>query len=334
MCYKKPGPRCSSHAALRVQQLKIKMRSLTLEETQKDPDLRYKLKDLLTEAEKEYDATPAGMLDLKRRILTENFDTEYTDRLNYARALRQEKLALLKQQDDGDLSHDEPLSSPSIEHFHQEFLADNEIRRGWSRRDHDEESQKFLQSIVEHSHTWVSKLTAEETEAISWLTANGFSVIREHLAGREHDIWGHDVYSRESVERAIELCDSAYEKTPQLESPIVVYRGLGSWHFDEKYQSFEDVQKEFVVGETFEPDTYLSASASPQIANGFATGGVCLEIKTTRMPSPVNVSAWGHAEAEVTIPRKSKFRITKVIDKVGYNSTMDNIVVQMEEITD
>lgn len=305
---------------------------------------RMQLEEKIKEAQGDYDATPAGTLDLERRIgHGERYPEEYQDRLALARAVRKEKLALLKTQDHGDNNtHYDEQKDAGNAGFDTKLMEDNSDRLGFGRSTQLDDREKTLrESLIANSHEWMLRLSPEEMHAVSWLTSNGSSIMTAHLTGQEHEIWGHDVYSKEYLDTMTSLCDSAYEKSPRTQYPVVIYRGLNTDHFHNPNDiSIKEVNQMFTLGSTYTAPTYLSATANSNTAEGFASSNIVLEIKTRTIPSPVNVSAWGTSEQEVTIPRNKQFRVTNIIENVGFVSRnldnnkvyRDNIVVQLEEI--
>lgn len=76
-------------------------------------------------AQLEYDATPAGMKELKRRIhqgrnMRSAIEAEYELRLKLGEAKRAERLALVRAQDNGDVRH-ESEASPNETFFGESY---------------------------------------------------------------------------------------------------------------------------------------------------------------------------------------------------------------------
>lgn len=77
---------------------------------------------------------------------------------------------------------------------------------------------------MDASEQWTNNLTPEEVEAVSWGTSNGSAVMRTHLEGKEHEIWGHDVYSEEHLNKISTALDRAMDKAPRLDEPSETIR--------------------------------------------------------------------------------------------------------------
>ena len=188
-----------------------------------------------------------------------------------------------------EVGQDLPLpSEPEVPRItlQRDFLPKNKSRPTLGRDDFKVEQRQ----LAYLSALWISRLTPEETEAVAWMTSNGFNVVRQHLAGQEPDIWGYDVYSREHLDSTYENFQSAMAKAPILPEPIVIYRGT----------SLDHITPEITIPR--------NGTISPSVAFGFASRGLdkpvpaILEIKTRKVASPVAVSAWGMSELEVFAP--------------------------------
>lgn len=105
MCYRKPGPRCSSHARANLKQAKQ-----AWNETQSSDAY-----DKLKQAQKEYDMTPEGMSMLEGKIastIDEATQEQLRNRLEYARVMRKAALDQIKAEDQGDTADSHVLPLP------------------------------------------------------------------------------------------------------------------------------------------------------------------------------------------------------------------------------
>lgn len=348
MCYKHPGPRCSAHAAKALTIVKRDARLIF-----NDPAVQKKyggsydaMKEALQKAQDDYDATPAGILELQRRVMGEGYDRGEKDRLALGILRRKEALQKIGIEDKGDYGDHQDSRLVEEEHekaVQREFLAANRVRRAVP---HD--GEQVTQALVEGSAAWTAHLTPEELESVSWMTSNGFTVMRHHLDGREDPIWGYDTYSREMIDLNIAHVISAISKAPRLKKPVVIYRGIKGVHiFDDADKSaatttrrptdFGEVVSKFPVGSTVDLGPLpQSATLNPRTAVSFSDE-VVLEIKTRTFASPANVSAWNTTEYEVFADPTRKYRVKAVKQNVPYETRGENAkitVVQLEEIDD
>lgn len=173
-----------------------------------------------------YYSSPAGRLELERRIKMETrSDNVY-----------------LEMRDTIDAEGFEPISLDS-EIDEEKFVQDAEIGRqmladGFS--DYEETSRRedieVGSYLIQKSHQWLSNLSTEEQEAVSYNTSSG-SVLAVHSVG----IGGANVSSmvnattRQLVKDGVtvdELAEkhrktlvSACSKAPLFEEPVTIYRG-------------------------------------------------------------------------------------------------------------
>lgn len=347
MCYKSPGPRCSSHAASTLAHAKQMQRdyynntrarianTLTIDE----------VKAAIKKAQDDYDATPAGILELERRTNQSSARPEEVDRLALGILRRKEALAAIGVKDKGDhgrhSSEIQELTEPTIS---RDFMREDVLRQGFR----EETAALPAKVLMKASEAWVNRLSPEETEAVAWMTSNGFSVMRAHVDGREHSLWGHDEYSPELLDARVAQVKSALAKAPRIKEPVIVYRGIKAAHItgdigdndaalDRSDVSTDEVRKKFVVGEIVDMGPLpTSGSLNPETAVGFSSN-VVLEIKTRTLASPVNVSAWHTSEYEAFVDNSRKYRVVSVQDNVKYTCssryTADDIrVIQLEEV--
>jgi hypothetical protein len=352
MCYPKPGPRCSAHAAAAFTQAKENYKHHDYDPFQQMTPEYQNLIAARDKAQLEYDATPAGMAELERRIKQEekrktSVYSEYVDRLALGKAHREAALAALKAEDVGDVKHEDlPYDKKVMKAFDKSFT--NRFIRPSKPRVKIENGDKRLVVMNEASKVWVNKLNTEETEAVAWMTSDGSYAMNGYLGrGKVPEDVG---YTKEHVEKSIKALESAIDKTP-LEKPVVVYRGLNDdvapkEVYDARFtDGFKDaVHAHFKKGDTYSAPVFQSTSLDPIKGRFFARSGVIFEMKTKKAAPVSSVSAWEFSEKEMVVQRNTKFVITGVHEDVVFDqgdykqASADNkqyhkfMVVQMTEI--
>lgn len=339
MCYPLPGPRCSSYAALALTEAKINSRN---------DSMNIEAREALDAAQLEYDATPAGMRELKRRIAQwrGNAKTEYELRLALGQAKRAERLLLIKAKDRGDIKHrgtvaPDTMFPSSFHRFADDY--DNE-----PLIDHNSET---LKQLVADSHNWIDKLNHEEIEAVSWYTSNGSTVINKHLTGNSDEFYLQDYIDDETAQEfdereakaaqahveyldtTVKDLDSALAKGKR-QTPIKVYRGVSDTVMESEGYGHGDTDKyvaeKFPVGGTFISPVFMSSSLEHKRGKGFETSGVLLEVMGKTVGPVSNVSAWGVSEKEYVLPRDVAYKVVAV-KTVKDEHGDDLFVVQLEE---
>ena len=154
MCYPKPGPRCSAHAAALLIKAKHNQRmarenadpSLSFEEK---TALNHKHNQFVEEALHAYDATPAGIKELQRRYRDHaaGANTEYLLRLKAGIALRKQQLEAIKTVDTGDIKHAPKKVTPAYEASGQAPEAPTRKRIT--------NSDPRIESLIEESNEWM-----------------------------------------------------------------------------------------------------------------------------------------------------------------------------------
>jgi hypothetical protein len=305
-------------------------------------------REALDAAQLEYDATPAGMRELKRRIAQYQgtAKTEYEMRLALGEAKRAERLLLIKVKDRGDIKHKNKASADIMfsDSFHR--FAD----------DHDNEpliahDSAEMENLVADSHKWITKLNDEEIEAVSWYTSNGSTVINKHLTGNSDEFYLRDYRDDETAQEfdereakaaqehlnhlntTVKDLDSALAKGKR-QAPIKVYRGVSGDVMKAEGYGSRDTEKyvtdKFPVGGTFISPVFMSSSLEHKRGAGFETSGVLLEVLGKTVGPVSNVSAWGVTEKEYVLPRNLAYKVSAVKtikDKYGD----DLFVIQLEE---
>lgn len=321
MCYPKPGPRCSAHAAALLLKAKIANRENSSFET----------KIALKEAQEVYDSTPAGQKELQRRIRQQEHArnqkgiAEFSDRLEAGVKARAYQLSLSGLADKGDMEH--PYSTklaktapPSFDNhydFDKENIAPNSPE---------------MNQILEDSNSWIHTLNSDEMEAVAWYTSSGSGTINNRLLGVE------DKYNfgetPEQIEMSVNHLDSALAKATHDE-PVNLWRGVSNEALEAMDMEPEDfVDKYCQPGGVYAPGVFMSTTADFKTAVGFS-GGVVFQMKAKTAGSAVNVSAWGIRETEYITPRTAKYRVISVEQaqrSITSKYTKTYHVVQLEEI--
>lgn len=328
MCYPKPGPRCSAHAAKVLAKAKTAYRD--------DRSGKYdtiELKERLKQAQVQYDMTPAGLLELERRVGVRNPHDKDLERLELARVRRAEALKSIGiNSEQGDMNtHKDGIKNPSIEAFREHQDA-SVMRMGWSRRDTDQEGRargaRVRKALDIASSKWMQRITPAQMESISWITSNGSMVVNGHLAGNPVNIWGEDAYTPATIEDAIANTDSAMDAAPRLKEPVIAYRGIKP--------DIADAYRSVQPGEAISFPMHASASLDPTTASGFTSdGSVVIEAKTRKIASTTAVSAWGSSESEILLDRRTQWKVVNVLQNVHFGNNAPHrkgyTVIQVEE---
>lgn len=339
MCYTFPGPRCSSYAARIVTEAKIRTRN--------EPS-SIEAREAVDAAQLEYDATPAGMRELKRRIAQYqgSAKTEYELRLALGEAKREERLLLIKAKDRGDIKHKNQSSTDIMfsDSFHR--FTDDHSNEPIIAHDSTE-----MEKLVADSHQWITKLNDEEIEAVSWYTSNGSTVINKHLTGNSAPFYLRDYRDDETddefeareakaeqahlehLRTTVKNIDSALAKGKRF-TPIKVYRGVSMDVTKAEGYSSKDVDQyvaeKFPVGGTFISPVFMSSSLEYKKGAGFESSGILLEIMGKTVGPVSNVSAWGVTEKEYVLPRNLAYKV-RAVKTIKDKHGDDLFVVQLEE---
>lgn len=196
---------------------------------------------------------------------------------------------------------------------------------------YDDESRGLLAKKKSQYGQWERSLTADERDAISWYTADGYGDINDYW--RKRDGWE---YISSDVTGASKNIDSAISRF-NLKKNITVQRGV-----EELYPSSivginalpDDLTK--LIGKTYHDLGYGSTTAL--IGNSVATAKpVLFEID---IPSGIGRGAYVNqyggqyqdAEFEFLLARGSKFRITDVI--INDEPIPQQTIIRMRMIVD
>jgi hypothetical protein len=352
MCYPKPGPRCSAHAKTRYirllqkQQALINASDITWEQSRK-------LQAEVAIAELDYDSTPVGQAHLKLRIEQgKDYNGALAERLNNARALRTMQLQKIKAVDAGDInSHGNIDAGWSTDGF----LSKDAHRKDWD----SEKSQESFKKYMDFSEEFTQKISTEESMALYWYTDDGASavnsLIRSQLT-KSTGKWTYnnqtnsasEKYSKVMIENHMNTLDSIFYKH-ELKEPTVLYRGLGDNNLPKEIENAsvdspefnEFLAERYPAGEEISIPEYMSTSADPAVAHGFAgSQSVVLEIKTKSAVPVGLVSTYNTSEREFLVNRDGRYTVKSVLKDVTYKnvsheSSPDNekvTVIQLEEM--
>lgn len=326
MCYPKPGPRCSAHAAASL--------SKAITEARESKDQTFadyaRLQTKVEEAEREYYATPAGQKVLDQMI-SENAAGAKLKK-ERGKLDRTAALAALKTADAGDIKHTSaaPLVSP---------LSSTEFQSAGDSRKASEEGGDQIRLLIDQSTQWTEKLTLDELTAVHYYTGAGASRINRQLAGAT------PLETRKqpltSAKNSIAHIDSALSKYTAAE-PVITYRGVSDWFYDkhnvtrygptEQSDILEAVYKDYPVGSEVQLSSFTSVSYDPSSASRFARSQIVMEIKTSHAVPIVNISEQNTREREGLLPRTAKLRVAAIQENVSYPSGEKYTVIQMVEV--
>lgn len=339
MCYKRPGPRCSTHAKAAF--VRAHMKTIEAVRGRTDPEEYVRLREAEKEAEWNFYMTPWGQADLQRRIDRGEDTSGYLAETKVrAWQARLEALQALKAQDQGDTNEQHDL--PELHHSGEELMSDPTcVRTAWAHR---EDRAALVEAYLDESLHLTARLTPEERDAVRFWTSNGCKIVGDHLYGKKSE-----EEHEGQIRQAIANLDSVFSKVPQS-SPRVVYRGLNDWTFpeeiiDNKYRNRElfsqqidqHLEENYPVGKTITFPSYQSATADPASARSFSGPDVILEVKTRRAAAVGIMSAWEASEREMLLPRDMKVRVVGIQRGVRYqadrdpNSNKEFIIIQVED---
>lgn len=316
MCYPKPGPRCSAHAAAKYAEAHRKVLSAFM--TEPNSAKLDRLMKLRNEAEAEYKITPAGIKALEREP---RFWEE--EKIAELKATRARRIAAVT--GDKKVTHRATKLQPYVS---TQFSKTGEHLTPMSLEHPD------LLSSLKDSEKWSHKLTDEEIATIAWYSESGFADINGHLSVDDFISRNGKKDTTGRLQEAVEVMDSALSKHEPLQTGVILYRrhhfyDEGGHHTN---TSVEEAQKHFMVGETFEPNFFMSTSLDPSNT----TGGVNLQILSRTGVPVTSISSQGPREYEFLIPRGAKFRVVandiKMKKKDRKGEEIEVNIIQLEEI--
>ena len=300
MCYRKPGPRCSSYA-LRVysERHQAVYEAYTAKAPKQQIDKLVKARET---ARKEYYLTPAGLHEIQTQIQQHPDNQELQDRYNTYKTERERRIQASRNQQVTHRRKPVPDAAGT-------FPTNGTIIPAAT----SPEQHKTITDSINESYNWGLKLTNEEIEAVRYYSGGGYLAINSTLAGHKH------LYNEDDSEVTAELVkhlDSALKKHAQP-NPRLVYRKqlllteTGELNTIPREQAYA----QFNPGTIYQPPVYMSAtiapeewlrdwdSRSPDITNvSFAI--------LTRTGVPVTaVAAHGASEGEILLPRNTKYKV-------------------------
>lgn len=354
MCYKSPGPRCSAYAKKKLIEAKATLKGVSL--FHDEAEVYDKAKQAVTDAELDYDSTPAGQKYLKLRM-EQGMDRsgEYEERLVNGRKLRRIQLKAIESKEAGDINNHSEVSRG----WEDEGLQPSEtVRTGWDL--HPDGVQGKIEQYNSISLSAAQTLNADEQNALLWITSDGGPFVNAKLMQKNetedsewtrNDVSGsyqRDGYTKEFTQKKIRHLNSAFRKY-SLESPAVLYRGLNNWNLPDQLQQFDMdqetinryLQSKYPVGETIEVPEYMSTSADPHVAQRFTgSNRIVLEVSTQKAIPVGYMSTWESHEREFIVNKGTKYRVKAILNDVEYSyaarggneKTVKSTVVQLEEI--
>lgn len=328
MCYPKPGPRCSSHAAAiyaKAHQAVLDafyMKNVPAAEV----DALIKVRE---KAEKEYKITPAGILEMERR-LAESPDSVYLqEELQKFKNLRKKRLAAVKDREQ--VKH--RVGKQPIVYTPSFFGKDGDEVKKLRYTDPN------VEASMEDSRRWSATLTDEEFETVTWYSQAGYGMVNGYLKStvrKNSSDYEHYVKSKR-VQKRIELLDSALAKHTPYDEPVMVYRRQLHYNSEgglDHTMTLDAIKNRYPVGSVYEPGFYMSTSLDPDNlpSSGFVTA---LQIRTKTAVPLTSVSSHGPREYEFLIPRDAKFRVVAndvVMKRLNKGEFEEVMVVQLEEL--
>lgn len=310
-------------------------------------------------AEMFYYSSPAGRLELDRRIKMNSNNDSYKEILKKIENKEFESIYI--SQDDKEFLE---LLSQDGEKLLSEQLESNELNVKKFKRV-DERVGSFL---INHSQEWLKSLTVDEQEVVSHSTSNGFYLVNESMKKEDEikdsyfNVDNTGMSEQEYSEYAQSFTNklrSAVIKAPKLEEPIKTYRGIKLQEFNQMFEHTDSKSNKELASKLLNGDLTgqklpkvdkfgnttklshapVSATANPQRSINYSESNYedrdnsfapVLEIEAKTMASPVAVSAWGSGEAEVYTNHTSDYEIIGA--RMDSSKSKKIFVVQLREI--
>lgn len=328
MCYAKPGPRCSGHAAILLQKAKANLESDAKDRTWEKVCA---LREAVDEAQQIFDSTPAGLKILE-------------DEIDVARSHGSKPYELQLRHVMGTEIREKQLAAVAAMKLQQEkhSFGTKQITPASNFLGADVPRAKASNTnlaTAESSREWLYGLKTEELAQLRWMTDYGTWKANTHLAGVQTY---KNVSATDDINERMKNVDSGLAKY-QSSNPTITYRGVREGLLPKRLQgnyrvSNEDKTAAFLdsfpkEGEVFESSYYMPTSFQPDVAaSKFADFDVVLEIKS-RSAAPLGVISAADYEEEGLLPRNSKYRVAAVLQDVSYPYDKRMTVIQLEEIT-
>lgn len=326
MCYAKPGPRCSGHAALALQKAKAELEAYSKNRTWEKV---YALREAVEEAQRIFDSTPAGLRILEDEIAMAKHHKSKPYELQLRHVMGEEArekqlaaVASMKLQTESHLHAKSNLPTTT-------FLAADTPRQN---------NPSLIEKVNESAQEWVYGLEPQQLAQLRWMTDYGAWKTNTHLAGVAPY---QNIDATDDINERMKAVDSGLAQY-RSETPVITYRGVREGLLPKKMQgnyrvSSEDKTAAFLAnfpkpGEVYENDYYMPTSFQPDVAaSKFADFNVVLEVKS-RSAAPVASFSAADYEQEGLLPRNSKYRVAAILQDVSYPYDKRMTVIQLEEI--
>lgn len=314
MCYRKPGPRCSSHAALALANAKQEV-SVSHGSS---PDEYFSAKDKEREAQAAFDATPAGLKIMQDELLNARHEPGLDERYKAAKMLREQQLDAVKKLKLTPTVHD--VQQNDFSAFTHAHVSSDEVRENVNM-------DKLHASMSTLSENYFSRLSDEEISQLRWMTDYGAMEANKHIAGVNSYSQFNGAFPAEDIDNRMKVVDEALRKySPAV--PVITYRGVRDVSLPVKMRenyrvSQEDKQKAFLdsmpVGSVVSSDFYQPTSFQPSSSVKFADFNVVMEIKSSSA-APVSALSVSSVEHEGLLPRNVTFTVVAVQQNVKYDT--------------
>jgi len=325
MCYPKPGPRCSAHAAAAYAKAHQKVLHAFMN-NKKDPELDRLIK-LRNKAQQEYRITPAGIEEYARQVAENNPPKQWDiDKLAELKKMRADRIALVK--DDRTVNH---RKQPE-----QTYISTQLSNQGDELIPMSFDHPDLLASLKD-SERWSHTLSDKEIATVAWYSQAGYADINGHLSVENFNP-RYKTYPDGKLQEAVDVMDSAFEKYVPSPHGVVVHRRHHFYTDDGHHTTLtvEEIQKQFPAGSTYEPGFYLSTSLDPDNISVASSGVAALQILTRTGVPVTSISSQGPSEFEFITPRNAKFKVVandiKMKTKNRQGETVEINVIQLEEI--
>lgn len=326
MCYPKPGPRCSSHAAAAYAKAHQKVLA-AFDKDRRDPNLE-RLVAIRNKAEQEYKLTPAYLKKLERSIAEKLHRAEWDrDQLAFLTEERQRRLDAVK--DKKQINH---RKNKSGKYVSKRFFSTGDRAEKLSY-DHPD-----LTASIADSTEWSRQLTDEEISTLAWYSEGGYSIVNGHLNATVNPYKEKGI-TDEYVEESIAIMDSALAKHNPNSEGVMVYRRHHNYNSEGYHEKItpEAIAEKFPVGSVYEPGFYMSTSLDPDNLQTKDSANFNLQILTKTGAHLTAISSQGPREYELVTPRTAKFRVIANDVKVKRTSRFSDeqttvTVIQLEEI--
>lgn len=159
---------------------------------------------------------------------------------------------------------------------------------------------------------WKKSLTSDESYSLASYKSTGYQALNRELRTGKGQLSGHHKEMSKNM-------DSAFEKAPPLQEPMVVYRGRLP---DAVCKAFSGGEESGLVGRVFGDAGYLSTSFNRKVGKNFASsnkhGASVGRLTIPKGSKPIYLESINHmGESEMLLPRDSKIMVTNAYKKDG-----------------